>query len=204
MARVKHPPYRVDRREHANVAGSIVNPAGVVVHATESHDRDGASDLIGVAMYLENTKNKPGMGVGLGVHRIIDEEGMIARTAKVHAPGNMVYHAPGANSTHLGIELIGFARFDLAKWLSRRKQLRALAWELAYLSQRLDFPLRYNKHWGVSLHRDFPLGGHSCPGPRFPLRRVLRMARWNVRRAAQGKTYGWNTPLNPVLHAVRR
>lgn len=195
MARVKHPPYGPDLRKMANVAGSINKPNGVVVHATESHDREGASDIIGVATYLSNTKNRPGYSTGLGVHRIIDAEGIIGRTAKIHAPGNMVYHATGANSTHIGIELIGFARFSLKKWLSRNRQLRALAWELAFLSQELNFPLRHNKEWGVSLHREWPEGGHSCPGPNFPMRRVLRMARWNVRRAAKGKTYGWNTPL---------
>jgi len=199
MARVKHPPYRVDRRNHGNIIGSIDHPSVILIHATQSGDRDGASDVRGVLEFLESTKKEPATGGGYGIHRVIDKEGIIGRGAKLHAPGNKVQHATGANSIAVGIELIAWSRFNLAKWLTRRRQLQALAWEMAFMSQELGIPLRRSKTHGVAMHREFPLGGHTDPGSFFPINRVIRMARWNVKRAARGKSYGFNTPLNPVL-----
>lgn len=189
MAKVNRPLMRVDRRATGNQHGSMT-PRVLVIHSTESHDRYGLTDVVGVLRYLEEHEDE------LGVHFVIDKDGNIGRGGYIHAR-NLMYHCKGANDFSVGIELVGFARFTLTAWLTRRRQLRALAWLMAWLSQELNIPLRTSTARGVALHRDFPAGGHTDPGRFFPRRRVLRMARWNVRRAAEGKTYGWNTPLNP-------
>lgn len=178
----------VDRRKTGNTHGDM-KPRVMVIHATESNDYAGTGDVVGVLKYLERTPDK------LGIHFVIDKEGNIGRGARIHQPENMVYHCKGANSFSIGIELVAWTRFSLSTWLQRRRQLRALAWLLAWASQELDIPLRRSTTWGVARHSNFPDSGHSDPGVGFPMRRVLRAARWNVARAARGETYGWNTPL---------
>ena len=189
MARVRFPKIAVDRTPHGNAHGDM-KPRVILIHSTEGHDRAGTSDVSGTLKYLEGTPDK------LGVHFCIDAEGNIGKGGRCHAPGNLMYHAAGANSLAIGIELVGYASFPLLSWIKRGRQLRALAWLVAWLSQEFDIPLHHSTSHGVAMHKDFPAGGHHDPGRFFPFTRVVRMAGWNVRRASQGKTYGWNTPLN--------
>lgn len=161
----KKPKLAVDRRRTANSRGTL-KPRLIVLHTTEGHDREGASDIAGVLVYLENK--------GYGVHFCIDKEGLVGQGATIN---KIVYHVAGANSRSIGIEMIGFARFSLRNWLGRPKQLRKVAIMLAWLHLRTGIPLRRSKTFGVALHRDFPEGGHHDPGNFFPTRRVIRMAR---------------------------
>lgn len=114
MSKKKHPkPYvHVQRAKYGNAHGGL-QPRGVVLHSTESHDRPGNSDVQGVLQYLENTPDN------LGIHFVVDKTGRVGQGAYTN---RLVYHAAGANSTHIGIEMIGFARFSLKQWRARRRQ----------------------------------------------------------------------------------
>jgi N-acetyl-anhydromuramyl-L-alanine amidase AmpD len=163
-----HKPYiHVDRRAQGNTHGSQ-RPWRVILHSTESHDRAGNADIIGVLKYLEGTSD------GLGIHFVVDREGRVGQGASVL---RLCYHARGANTDSVGIEMIGFAKFSVKTWYRRRRQLKKVARLLAYLSIRFDIPLKRSTTHGVCLHRDFPAGGHWDPGYGFPTRRVLRWAR---------------------------
>lgn len=168
------PSIAVQRRTYGNTHGDIV-PKVVVLHSTESHDYDGAKDIIGVLKYLEGTEDR------LGVHFVTDAEGLIGQGASIK---KMCYHCIGANSFSIGIEQIGFAKFSLTQWMTRRKQLRATAKLLAWMHLRLDIPLVRSVTHGVALHRDFPEGTHWDPGYGYPIKSVLRMAKKYAK-------YGW-------------
>jgi len=172
----KHPkPYiRVQRAQKGNVHGGM-QPVGIVLHSTESHDRPGVSDIEGVLKYLENHPQQ------LGIHFVVDKAGNVGQGAYTN---RMCWHAAGVNSTHIGIEMIGFAKYNIKTWYRRRRQLKKVARILAWLSIKYDIPLEHNRAKGVSLHRDHPAGGHWDPGYGFPLKRVLKWAR-------QEKVTGW-------------
>lgn len=146
----------------------------IVLHSTESHDREGVSDIKGVMSYLNNK--------GYGIHYVVDGEGNIGRGA-YHS--DLVYHCAGANSFAIGIEMIGEAKWPSRKWTRRltregRKdwaQVKAVARLIAYISDKEDIPLKLSTDHGVARHSDFPEGGHWDPGPGFPTRWVLRRAR---------------------------
>lgn len=143
---------------------------GIVLHSTESHDRPGTTDVRGVNEYLRSKD--------YGVHYIIDGEGNVLRGA-YHA--DLVYHAQGANSTHIGIEMVGFARWTVKDWLFddgvKRAQLQRVAETIAYICDKEDIAIRLAKTNGVSLHSMWPEGGHTDPGKGFPWRYVLKQAK---------------------------
>jgi N-acetyl-anhydromuramyl-L-alanine amidase AmpD len=143
------------------------HPVRIILHDTESHDHAGVQDIRGIEAFWKR------QGAGYGSHYIIDGDGNIG--AGPH-PTLITWHTGGANTNSIGIELIGFARFSRVQWLRRRRQLAALARLLAYLSDRYDIPLVRSIE-GVCLHRDFPKSGHTDPGPGFPHKRVVWMAR---------------------------
>lgn len=158
------PKLAVDRRKTAQSHGEL-KPRLIVLHSTEGHDREGAKDIEGVLKYLENK--------GYGVHFCIDKEGFLGQGATIR---RIVYHAAGVNSRAIGIEMIGFARFGIAGWLARPRQLRKVAITLAWIHLRTGIPLVRSTTFGVAFHKDFPAGGHHDPGM-YPIRRVLRLAR---------------------------
>lgn len=143
---------------------------GIVLHSTESHDRPGTTDVRGVNEYLRSK--------GYGVHYVIDGEGNVLRGA-YHK--DLVYHARGANATHIGIEMVGFARWTVKDWLwddgVKRKQLQRVAETVAYICDQEGIAIRLAKSNGVSLHSQWPEGGHTDPGKGFPWRYVLKQAK---------------------------
>lgn len=147
-------------------------PHRIVLHDTESHDHAGIGDITGIATYWQR------QGQGLGSHFIIDGDGNIGQGC---SRTNITWAVAGHNTGSIHIELIGFARFTLAGWLRRRKQLDALVDLLAYLCDRAHIPAKHSTALGIARHADFhdvPVGMyHSDPGQGFPLRRVLRRVR---------------------------
>lgn len=142
-------------------------PQRIILHDTESHDHAGVADIQGIAAFWHR------QGTGYGAHFIIDRAGNIGAGPPA---SRITWHTGGANTGSIGIELIGFARFSRLQWIRRGKQLRALAHLLAYLSDVYEIPLVRGVN-GVCLHRDFPASGHTDPGPGFPHKRVVWMAR---------------------------
>lgn len=131
----------------------------IVLHETVSHNRQGLSDIKGVADFMDST--------GLEIHGIIDKEGNVGwcwdRTAVYdHAAsgdGNV-------NTRSVGFELVSEIPFlptraaRRAAWEAddRKKQLDTLALWCAWLSTVEDIPLKYSNgktpgittHWHVS------------------------------------------------------
>lgn len=169
MSRPRKPPiavrYQVATHGHHK-------PLRIVLHDTESHDHAGIGDIVGIAEYWHR------QGQGLGAHFIIDGDGNIGQGC---GRTNVTWAVAGHNTGSIHIELIGFARFTLAGWLKRRKQLDALVDLLAYLCDRANIPARHSIDRGVARHADFhnvpPGMYHSDPGKGFPFRRVLRRVR---------------------------
>ena len=169
---MRKPFIHVDRRVHGNRHG-VQYPLRIVLHSTESHDRPGNADIEGVLRYLEGTPDK------LGIHFCVDAEGRVGQGLPVTS---VAYHCKGLNTGSVGIEMIGFARFSVARWYARRAQLKKVAKLIAYLSIKYDIPIVHATAAGVCMHKDVPAGGHHDPGVGFPMRRVLRWAR-QIRQA---------------------
>jgi hypothetical protein len=92
-----------------------------------------------------------------------------------------VYHAIGANSTHIGIEQVGFARWRLKDWLwagkKKRKQLQAVAELIAYICDQEGIPIKRGVEHGISMHSEHPEGGHTDPGKGYPIAYVVKQAK---------------------------
>lgn len=182
MGRVVKPKIAVQRAKQAKSHG-VNTRQGIVLHSTESHDRPGLSDINGIISYLN--------GKGYGIHYVVDGSGNIGQGA-YHR--NLVYHCKGANATHIGIEMIGQAKWTTKQWLwnpigsgkRQRKQLAAVAHLIAYICDREAIPIRLNADYGVSRHSDHPAGGHWDPGPGFPIGYVLKRAA-KIRAAARAR-----------------
>lgn len=174
MGKLRKPTIQSDRRKQGNTHGKI-DPKVIILHSTESHDRPGITDVAGVQIYLENTEDQ------LGIHFVVDKVGNVGQSANTN---DLVYHARGANSFAIGIEMIGFAKFSLKQWYLRRKQLHKVAKLLAWASKKHGIPLERSTTHGIALHRDYPAGGHWDPGYNFPINRVLKIA-------AKYRVNGW-------------
>jgi N-acetyl-anhydromuramyl-L-alanine amidase AmpD len=155
-----------------------IQPRIVVLHTTESHDAPGLADVKGVAGFLDRHSQD------LAIHLIVDEEGnsaaFLERAGKDggHLAPVKFFHAGGVNGYSIGIEQIGFAKTPLAGWWRRPKQLLKVARWLAYCHAHFGIPLVHSTTHGVCRHVDVSgPGGHWDPGPGYPFRFVLTLAR---------------------------
>lgn len=160
-----------------------LDPKLVVLHTTESHDRPGLADIDGVAAYLDRHPQD------LAVHLIVDKDGNSGAVLTVN--GNVApvvfYHAGGVNGEAFGIEQIGTASTTRAGWWLRPKQLVKVARWLAYFKAAYGIPLEHSTTHGVCRHVDVSgKGGHWDPGPGYPFRFVLTLARTYYR-------FGWTS-----------
>ena len=121
----------------------------------------------------------------LGAHFIVDRDGNVGQTGGAH---ELLFHTGGLNDGSIGIEQIGFAHFTRDEWLARGDQLEKVARLLAWMHKRhgirLHIPRRQGPQepmHGVMTHamvaRFEPAsGGHTDPGPSYPLKHVLGRA----------------------------
>lgn len=86
-----------------------------------------------------------------------------------HAPGDDV-KIPGqqnGNYEYIGIEHEGQGNDSRLTWILRRKQRVLSANRSAWICFHYGLGVpTFDKN--LTLHSDFPLGGHPCPGPGFP------------------------------------
>lgn len=164
---VHKPKIQVNRIRQGNHHGHL-SPTVVVLHSTESHDRPGTSDVAGVLMFLEDTTE------ALGIHFVVDKEGNTGQGARIN---QLVYHARGANSRSIGIEQIGFAYHTHWDRSDRTPQLEKVAKLLAWLSKERGIPLKRSTTNGIAMHSEILAGGHTDPGPNYPLNHVLKLAK---------------------------
>jgi hypothetical protein len=110
-------------------------------------------------------------------HVCVDNNGAV----RCVADGDRAWHAPGANSDGLGIELAGYARQSRAEWLDQYSKgvLDQAARVVAGWCQKHNIPARkltvaelVAGKRGLVGHRDVSAGyhqtDHSDPGPDFP------------------------------------
>lgn len=146
----------------------------IVVHTAEGEN------LNGVQNYFATT-SPDAVGAHLGISNATARRGEIRQWADLSA---LVYHAKGANSESIGIELMGFASQPRWKWVLRRGQRVALAETLARLCHafRLGEPTHKGPDKNVKGHNEIPAGGHWDPGPAFPWDLVMPIAKRRYRK----------------------
>jgi hypothetical protein len=161
-------------------------PELIVIHATTDpnatggpvfRDRPGIKDLV----HLGNWFAKPRSQVSS--HVANDAEGNDARYV---SDGRSAWTEVAFNSVSLAIEQIGSVGFDRATWMKRRPQLIDTARWIAHWHRRWGIPIQRATvdgstvtAPGIATHAQLGRagGGHSDPGPGYPLAYVLRLAR---------------------------
>lgn len=172
----KHPTLTYCVRNCSSRNGAT--PRLIVIHTTEGSNRPGISDLQGLAEYFDNP------AVQASSHVANDAEGHDIRMV---ADGDKAWTEAADNPFSLSIEQIAFSSWSRDEWFSHPHQLANTANWIAYWSAKFDIPIRrgaapagYLLRSGVAAHKwlGFAGGGHSDPGPGFPWRYVLLMARY--------------------------
>ena len=153
---------------------------GIVIHTTESHNRDGRSDVDSIHAWFDNPNS------GASSHVIIDAEG---HSTTCVADSKKAWTCAAYNSQTLNIELVGFAAYDAADWVRYEDGIKKAAKFGAFWSRRFDIPVRDgvcdNRYAqiterGFFTHSDFGSagGGHTDPGKSFPMTRYLKAVRY--------------------------
>jgi N-acetyl-anhydromuramyl-L-alanine amidase AmpD len=150
----------------------------IVIHSTESHNRPGTGDLEGVAGWFANPAAQA------SAHVITDADGQSARCVP---DSTKAWHCVSYNSPALGIEQVGQAAqgsWAEAEWTETAR------W-VAQWSHDHNIPIRRALvvggrvlRSGVTTHHRLGTfgGGHFDPGPKYPMRKMLRKAR-EIKRA---------------------
>jgi N-acetyl-anhydromuramyl-L-alanine amidase AmpD len=165
-------------------------PTPRVLHATESPEQPGSSDLLGLARYFRRA--------GLASHVADDAKGSSIRLV---GDDRLAYHATFWNDVSVGIEQVGFSSFTRAQWLARPAQLATTARWVAYWARRYRIPirrcavtgLRYDRNdrvsagtmvrRGVCSHAQLDPRNRDDPGRGYPWDVVLARARAIANRA---------------------
>lgn len=149
-------------------------PKLIVVHATESSNRPGSSDLAAIGTWFDNPAAQASS------HVCTDADGNSARYVRDE---NKAWHCAGFNSVSLGIEQVGRA----AQTAWTRDELRETARWIAKWSLKYGIPIRKGAVKGASVTRSGVIrhselgqvgGGHHDPGPGYPMHSVLALARF--------------------------
>lgn len=156
-----------------------VRPQLIVLHTTEGSNHAGVSDLESLGALFDTAGTEASSHVGN------DSEGNDARFVPDE---DKAWTEAADNSFGLSIEQIGFASTTREQWFkSCPKQLANTARWIAYWSQRYGIPIRRGAapagilvRSGVASHKQLGIlgGGHSDPGPGYPFKYVLLLARY--------------------------
>jgi len=152
----------------------------VVIHTTEgSNVPNSISDLEGLAGWFDNPASQASSHVGN------DGDGNDSRMVPDE---EKAWTCSGANPFTLNIEQIGFASTTRNDWYTKYPhQLANTARWIAYWSIKFGIPVRRGVapfgvlvRSGVASHKQLGLsgGGHWDPGPAYPMRYVLLLARF--------------------------
>lgn len=146
-----------------------------VLHSTESWDRAGLTDIEGV---MNTWDRGTGDRKGVGAHWVNDARGNLGQYVP---PTQVAWHCMNRNTGSVGIEQIAFARFDLAKWKTRLRQLHSTARIIAHCKRKFNIPIVHDLNRGWSTHAEqskaFGHGTRSDPGAGYPFRTVLALAK---------------------------
>lgn len=172
------PKVRYRRRVRNKSSRNGVRPRLIVVHSTESSNQAGLADLVGLGAWFDNPRSRASSHVG------IDAEGNSARYVR---DSEKAWTCSGYNSVSLNIEQIG--RAAQGGWTD--KEYRECARWIAYWCKIHGIPVRKGRvlrgrviRAGVLRHSELGAlgGGHSDPGGKYNLRKVMKYARQYRRR----------------------
>lgn len=188
MRQFKHPPKHVHRnvRNQSQRLGSSIR--AVAVHSTEGQDLHGTrDDLNGLWHWFDNPASDASSHLG------IDGDG---HTDRYVPDVRKAWTILDLNSVTLNIEFVGRAAQPTKDW--ELAQLQAGARWIAYWSRQHGIPIRRGRvrningqavvtKSGVITHKqltDAGFGTHTDPGANFPMRKLLKIARWYAK-------HGW-------------
>lgn len=153
----------------------------IVVHCMEAAETHGTAES--VAAWFAG---KRGEAPKTSAHYCVDDNGIVCCVPS----DRVAWHAPGANSDGIGVELAGYARQTHDEWLDpySRAMLMQAARLLAALSLKHDIPLTFvgepnvlAGHHGVTTHaiisHAYKKSTHTDPGPGFPMDMLIAWAR---------------------------
>lgn len=157
-----------------------VYPGLIVLHTTESSGvPNSIRDLEGLAAFFDNPS------VQASSHVANDGDGNDARMVD---DALKAWTCAGANPFTLNIEQIGFASTSRRDWYTKYPhQLANTAKWIAHWSQKWGIPIQRGVapagiliRKGVASHKQLGIsgGGHWDPGPAYPMRYVLLLARY--------------------------
>lgn len=156
-----------------------VKPQLIVLHTTEGTNRPGTPDLAGLGDFFDQAS------VQASSHVANDGEGHDARFVP---DDEKAWTCSNDNPFTLNLEQIGFASTSRRDWFKLYShQLANTAKWIAYWSREWDIPIRrgvapagFLVRSGVASHKQLGImgGGHWDPGPSYPMRYVLRLARY--------------------------
>lgn len=158
----------------ANNSGSRTGPVlGAVIHSAETSE--GEDSAIGIGNWF-----KSGKTVG-STHAGVDGGSNEPSTVQYVWDSLIAHGAPGANHSHMHIEIAGVARQTRAQWLDSYslKAIDRAANVVAQWALKFKFPLRWvsvaqlrRGVKGLCTHDDvskaFGRSSHWDPGPNFP------------------------------------
>ena len=156
----------------------------LVLHTTEGPNSKGLGDLKGIASYFDNPSVEASSTI------VVDGEGFSARLMSDSAKP---WTQASYNSVSLSIENIGYASTSKEDWFDKyHNQLATNAKWLAFWSDKYGIPLRKAitlsggvQRTGVATHSQLGQygGGHSDPGSGYPLKYILKLARYHKLKA---------------------
>lgn len=156
-------------------------PGMIVLHTTEGTNRKGITDLSGLVSFFDQASTQASS------HVANDAEG---HDAVMVPDEEKAWTCSNDNPFTLNLEQIGFAATTRKEWYQEHQhQLANTARWIAYWSERWDIPIRRGVapagiliRKGVASHKQLGLlgGGHWDPGPGYPMRYVLLMAKYFV------------------------
>jgi hypothetical protein len=154
-------------------------PVLIPLHTTEGSNHPGITDLEGLASLFDTTGSQASSTVAN------DGEGNDARFCRDE---DKPWTQAAVNRWSLSIEQIGFASTTRAQWFAKYShQLANTARWIAHWHRKWGIPIRRGFapagipiRSGVVSHKQLgiPGGGHTDPGPGYPFKYVLLLARY--------------------------
>jgi hypothetical protein len=156
-----------------------VKPGLITIHTTEGSNHAGITDLRGLGELFDS----PGAEASSTVAN--DGDGNDARFVRDE---DKAWTQASDNPFCLSIEQVGFAATSREDWYHKYPhQLANTAKWIAYWSEKWDIPIRRGVapaglliRSGVASHKQLGIsgGGHWDPGPGYPMRYVLLLAKY--------------------------